>query len=289
MASNDDSPPDPLRKKHVFVELIDGSANCPFELSFTNTPQSRKTDVDCIVEAMRRKKPGLGPILASGAFLIQKESEHRKDKWVTIGDNSPVKDMSDLRCVVTKCPVFEIDLNTLVMPSTSPILVTQSYVEESQTAETTNSAESSYVEEQSSSTPSGINYLYRCLCKLYYLSLMCLTENEEDLEQEEENAQAISSQVWPRSQKTAKFNHVHIDTAKFKLPTHFGSLNEKIKSLDETLKKNEYSSVCRALARSIEKQTIHPHPDSIRHVVGLFLAKYESLVLKKDIVLTTVG
>ncbi|KZR99964.1 Uncharacterized protein APZ42_003945, partial [Daphnia magna] len=46
---------------------------------------------------------------------------------------------------------------------------------------------------------------------------------------------------------------------------------------------NEYKAVYRTLADSIEIQTLHPHPDSIRFVVDTTLARFQNLIIdKKD-------
>ncbi|KZR98284.1 Uncharacterized protein APZ42_006368, partial [Daphnia magna] len=52
---------------------------------------------------------------------------------------------------------------------------------------------------------------------------------------------------------------------------------------------NEYKAVYRTLADSIEIQTLHPHPDSIRFVVDTTLARFQNLIIdKKDKTATNV-
>jgi hypothetical protein len=97
------------------------------------------------------------------------------------------------------------------------------------------------------------------------------------------NAQEIYSQIFPLSERNDK-GYRRLDTKKYKVPSFFGTaLTEKMKHAKTLLSENEYKAVYRTLADSIEIQTLHPHPDSIRFVVDTTLARFPNLIIdKKD-------
>lgn len=110
---------------------------------------------------------------------------------------------------------------------------------------------------------------------------------------DDEPAQNIRQRVVVKKncQENITFQHVHIDTATFKLPRYFGgTLDSKLKN-KQVLVKKDLSSVCRELSRSIrETGTNHPHPDSIRFVVDKFINRYPAVVFnEKDITTTSVS
>jgi len=71
--------------------------------------------------------------------------------------------------------------------------------------------------------------------------------------------------------------------SKFKLPTCYGfTRDKKLKNNSASLDNNDYNSICRILAKSIEEFTIHPHPKSICLVVDKFVAKYPVVIIDQE-------
>jgi hypothetical protein len=95
------------------------------------------------------------------------------------------------------------------------------------------------------------------------------------------NAQEIYSQIFPLSEHNDK-GYRRLDTKRYKVPSFFGTtLTKKMKNAKTLLSKNEYKAVYRTLADSIEIQTLHPHPDSIRFVVDTTLVRFPNLIIDK--------
>lgn len=88
--------------KIVWIDVCDGSANnLSLEVSFANEDRNRKSDLECIVEVLKRKRPTLCDALERGKFNFESESCHRPGKWISIGEHSPIKNNSDLRCNIS--------------------------------------------------------------------------------------------------------------------------------------------------------------------------------------------
>lgn len=88
--------------KIVWVDVVDGSANnLSLEVSFSSDNRKRKSDLQCVVDVLKVKRPSLCHALQKGNFNFESESSLRPGKWVSVGENSPVKNNSDLRCVIT--------------------------------------------------------------------------------------------------------------------------------------------------------------------------------------------
>lgn len=72
-----------------------------------------------------------------------------------------------------------------------------------------------------------------------------------------------------------------IELSKYRLPVGFGYvLTDKLEK-KVALQNNEYSSVCRKLADSIEMFTLHPDKASVDAVAIKFLLKYPNAVFRK--------
>lgn len=99
---------DNVKKRCVFVELVDGRANAPYEiiLEESSTVQS---DLQQIANRMVAKNKELASVFESGYCSFERESEFRVSKWVKISDNSPIKHLSEVRCVVKKFPQFTFE------------------------------------------------------------------------------------------------------------------------------------------------------------------------------------
>jgi uncharacterized Zn finger protein len=65
------------------VELINGSANAPYQVKLNDS----KSDWQQIVDRIATKIPSLIGVLKSGDFSLQKESEFQKEKWIRITDD----------------------------------------------------------------------------------------------------------------------------------------------------------------------------------------------------------
>jgi hypothetical protein len=95
--------------KVIFVTVIDGEVNTEYDIvlqkGFRDT--NEKNDLEKIADVLKRKSKALKHVfLSCENFSFQKESELRPNNWVVIGDDSPIKDRSEVRCVVMK-PKFD--------------------------------------------------------------------------------------------------------------------------------------------------------------------------------------
>ncbi|KZR98141.1 Uncharacterized protein APZ42_006573 [Daphnia magna] len=114
------------------------------------------------------------------------------------------------------------------------------------------------------------------LMKVNVVVIIFFTDSDEEV-----NAQEIYSQIFPLSERNDK-GYRRLDTKRYKVPSFFGTdLTEKMKNAKTLLSENEYKAVYRKLADSIEIQTLHPHPDSIRFVVDTTLARFQNHILDK--------
>jgi hypothetical protein len=93
----------------IFVTVIDGEVHTPYDIVLQKRMchTDKRNDLERIADVLKKKSKGLSHVfLSSENFSFQKESEIRPNNWVTIGDDSPVKDKSEVRCVVIK-PNFD--------------------------------------------------------------------------------------------------------------------------------------------------------------------------------------
>lgn len=90
----------------VFVELeVSGSASPlqTFELALADRPPD-KSDLKQVVDGMVLKKPSMKDVLRSGQLNFKVASTHFPDRFVDVGEESPLKHGCSLRCLVTKVP-----------------------------------------------------------------------------------------------------------------------------------------------------------------------------------------
>lgn len=107
---------------------------------------------------------------------------------------------------------------------------------------------------------------------------------DDDIDEEERSF----GEVWPVSEINKKFEHKTLDMTNFKLPNHFGfTIDNKLKKSSASFDNNDYNSICRILANSIEEFTIHPDPNSIRFLVGQLIGKYPAIVIDEENKVTT--
>ncbi|KZS19698.1 Uncharacterized protein APZ42_013785 [Daphnia magna] len=195
-----------------------------------------------------------------GNCSFERLSEFRMGKWVVINDESPIKHLAEVRCVVSKMPqlVFE---HTLV-PFTCESQSSQDFkgILNSTPIQNKNSSRTRppFLEDSNSET----------LMDATALKLL--------------NTNSLDSDHLSREHKNKEY--CRIDTSAYKLPTFFGTvLTKKMNDSKPLLSENEYKAIYRTSADSIETQTLHPHPNSIRFVA----AKFPNLIIdKKDSALT---
>ena len=97
-----------MSEKIVWVQVIDGSAsNFNVEVQFRNEYSStRITDIECIVDKVKKKFAVLRHQLVLGNYYFECKSLNRQNFWQTMSDDEEVLDSSDLRCtIVGKLPV----------------------------------------------------------------------------------------------------------------------------------------------------------------------------------------
>jgi len=85
------------KRKLIFLELNIGKSKIDYEIDIDCN--NEKTDLESVIEVIKRKKPALSEYHRDD-FIFQKESSTRKGKWISVGDISPLKPDSDLKCVV---------------------------------------------------------------------------------------------------------------------------------------------------------------------------------------------
>ncbi len=107
------------KKKCVFVEIIDGAANMPYQVLISESNAEGKTDLELVIESMRAKKPSLDAIFKSRGYHFLAESEFKPGKWITIENDAFIEANTELRLVITTFPTFEMDPET---QSTSQVI-----------------------------------------------------------------------------------------------------------------------------------------------------------------------
>jgi hypothetical protein len=104
-----------------------------------------------------------------------------------------------------------------------------------------------------------------------------LDETVDEINEEEQ----VLKELWPVSERT-RFQHQTLNMKEFKPPNCYGfTIDNKLKNISASLDNNDYNSICRILAKSIEELTIHPDPNSIRLVVDQLIAKYPAIIIDK--------
>ncbi len=97
--------------KIVFLVLEEiGAAPCITNLQL-KYPVSNSLIYDCkkVVEEIKVKKPHVHELLLRGKVVLQIESDHFPGKFHEIGEESPIKDKSCLRCTVTMASPFQLE------------------------------------------------------------------------------------------------------------------------------------------------------------------------------------
>ena len=74
-----------------------GHLNVPYDYKFDLISDNSSTDLEKVVREIKRKNPMLVGF-ATTDFNFLQESTARKGKWITFGENSPLKDQTELRC-----------------------------------------------------------------------------------------------------------------------------------------------------------------------------------------------
>ena len=92
------------KRKLVYLDVHLPEVEFPFEFSIENPENSGKSDLETVVEHVVKKKPCLKKWLHETTFDFQIESERRPGKWVSVGDNSPLKEQSNLKCFFLSIP-----------------------------------------------------------------------------------------------------------------------------------------------------------------------------------------
>ena len=95
------------KRKLVFLDVILPETVYPLEFSIHNQEESGKTDLQVVVDIASRKKPCLQNWFKQANFDFLKESEVRPGKWVSFGDDSPLKEENTMKCVFKLSPNFE--------------------------------------------------------------------------------------------------------------------------------------------------------------------------------------
>jgi hypothetical protein len=93
------------KRKLVFLDVILPETEYPLEFSIQNPEESGKTDLQVVVDVASRKKPCLQNWFKQNNFNFLKESEVRPGKWVSFGEDSPLKEENNMKCV------FKLNLN----------------------------------------------------------------------------------------------------------------------------------------------------------------------------------
>ena len=63
-------------------------------------PDETVSDIMHITDAVKRKYSSLSKYFQNGHYLFQVESSAKKGKCITVGENSPVKALSDVKCLL---------------------------------------------------------------------------------------------------------------------------------------------------------------------------------------------
>ncbi len=91
------------KRKTVQIKLKEhgdlSAKSLTFDVSIPDDDDSAKSDLEYLVEAVKKKKPRMAEVLEKSELTFQIESETFKGDYVDIGDSSPVKHLSKLLCV----------------------------------------------------------------------------------------------------------------------------------------------------------------------------------------------
>lgn len=86
--------------KIVWVDVVEeGHEPKNYEIQWR--PDNTVSDVMHITEGVKRKYSSSSRYFQNGHYLFQIESSAKRGKWITLGENSPVKDLSDVKCLLS--------------------------------------------------------------------------------------------------------------------------------------------------------------------------------------------
>ncbi|KAK4007035.1 hypothetical protein OUZ56_012190 [Daphnia magna] len=210
-------------KKCVFIEIFDGAANMPYQVFINEGCATGKSDIELIVEAMVVKKPSLGPILKARGFYFTIESEFKQGKWITLGEKETVVEGSELRLMIlNNIEIIEMDQSTELTFKESQFI--SSTLKGTRSADFTCSNSQLLLSEDSHGSHARQSQESFTL-QSHGSPLLPSQQNLFDVSQEFDGASTedVFTQVFPVTERK-KQHYVHLNTTKFKLPTHFGFL-----------------------------------------------------------------
>lgn len=112
-----------VKRKLVFVEIESKeTSNLSYEIEIDNSEQSGQSDVDYVVDVLKKKNRRLDTALRPGKFAVLVRSQHRPDKLVNKGDYTPIKNNSDViirLSATTDVESMDIDGDEVSMSSRS--------------------------------------------------------------------------------------------------------------------------------------------------------------------------
>lgn len=90
-------------KKTILVEIVSDTGKPfqkdPFEVSFLPSSDGTKPDVELLSESLLKKSKALKKVLDSSSYSLQRASLVNPATMVEIGEDSPLKSLSTVRCV----------------------------------------------------------------------------------------------------------------------------------------------------------------------------------------------
>jgi len=108
-------------RKTILVEIISSAGERfqqdPFEVSFLPSSDGSKPDVELLSESLLKKSKALKNVLNSSTYSLQRQSLVNPATMVEIGEDSPLKSLSTVRCVYK--PTFDLSTNDSTNASTS--------------------------------------------------------------------------------------------------------------------------------------------------------------------------
>ena len=88
------------KRKLVWVDVEEeGHQPSNYEVSWQS--DGKNADLKEISAVIQRKRPSTTKYFERGLYVFQIESLAKKGRWITLGENSPVKNESDLKCIFT--------------------------------------------------------------------------------------------------------------------------------------------------------------------------------------------
>ncbi len=108
-------------RKTILVEIISSAGERfqqdPFEVSFLPSSDGSKPDVELLSESLLKKSKALKNVLNSSTYSLQRQSLVNPATMVEIGEDSPLKSLSTVRCVYK--PTFDLSTKDSTNASTS--------------------------------------------------------------------------------------------------------------------------------------------------------------------------